>query len=90
LGHMRDFPLDILKVDRRFMDDLEKGRDELVQAIISMAKSLKLKVVAEGVETLQQVQRLQQWNCDYIQGFYFSPALAHTDWFRFLENWKGL
>ena len=80
LSSLRHFPLDALKVDRAFVRDLATNADDMAitLAIISMAHSLKLRVVAEGVETTEQLDLLADAGCDEIQGFYFSkpvPAL---------------
>jgi EAL domain-containing protein (putative c-di-GMP-specific phosphodiesterase class I) len=77
LSYLRRFPFDILKIDRSFIRDLTTDPDdaELTLSIISMAHSLRLQVVAEGVETLEQLQFLQAHGCDLIQGFYFSKPL---------------
>ncbi|WP_260294170.1 EAL domain-containing protein [Sedimenticola hydrogenitrophicus] len=85
LSYLRRFPFDILKIDRSFIRDLTTDPDdaELTLSIISMAHSLRLQVVAEGVETLEQLQFLQAHGCDLIQGFYFSkplPAAGFSAW----------
>ncbi|WP_275099843.1 putative bifunctional diguanylate cyclase/phosphodiesterase [Sedimenticola hydrogenitrophicus] len=85
LSYLRRFPFDILKIDRSFIRDLTTDPDdaELTLSIISMAHSLRLQVVAEGVETLEQLQFLQAHRCDLIQGFYFSkplPAAGFSAW----------
>jgi len=70
-------PLDILKVDRSFVEsmfDSEKNAS-LIRSILALAKSLELNVVAEGVETLAQLQRLQDLGCHFVQGFYFSQPV---------------
>ncbi len=74
LSYLRRFPLDALKVDRAFVRDLATSPDDaaIALAIISLAHSLKLKVVAEGVETTEQLDMLTFSGCDEIQGFYFS------------------
>jgi len=82
LAYLRRFPLDILKVDRAFVLELGgSGRharqdQAVVHAIVSMAHSLELKVVAEGVETAAQFETLQRLGCDYMQGFLYSPPVA--------------
>ncbi len=74
LSYLKRFPLDILKVDRDFIKNLPDDQ-HLVKAILVMAKSLGLRVVAEGVETLQQQQFLQQLQCECLQGNLFSKPL---------------
>jgi diguanylate cyclase (GGDEF)-like protein len=77
LAYLRRFPVDKLKIDRSFVSDITKNSDDaaIVLAIIRMAHSLKLEVVAEGVETAGQLAYLRRHRCDLIQGYYFSPPL---------------
>ncbi len=86
LSYLRRFPLDALKIDRSFIDELVVDADDtaITLAIISMAKSLRLEVIAEGVETAQQQEFLAQNSCDDIQGYYFSRPLIFTDFTQFL------
>ena len=81
MSYLRRFPIDKLKIDRGFVRDLVTHPHDvsIVQAIISLAHSLKLKVIAEGVETPEQLGFLRSMGCDQYQGFHFSPPLAATD-----------
>ncbi|HKE94011.1 MAG TPA: EAL domain-containing protein, partial [Povalibacter sp.] len=78
LSYLRRFPLDKLKIDRSFIRDLMKNADDvsIVKAIISLAHSLRLRVVAEGVETAEQLEFLRQLGCDQYQGYFCSPAVT--------------
>lgn len=74
LSYLRNYPFDVLKVDRSFVSDItiDKADRELTNAAIAMAHGLNLKVVAEGVETREQLMLLKDIGCDYGQGYYFS------------------
>jgi len=78
LAYLRRFPIDKLKIDIAFIRDVTTNADDaaIVKAIISMAHSLKLEVVAEGVETEAQLNYLRRHDCDEIQGYYVSRPLA--------------
>jgi EAL domain-containing protein (putative c-di-GMP-specific phosphodiesterase class I) len=81
MSYLRKFPIDKLKIDRSFISELTTNAADasIVQAIISLAHSLRLKVVAEGVETAEQLQRLRELGCDQYQGFYRSKALPANE-----------
>jgi len=78
LSYLHRFPLDTLKIDRSFISGGGEGGDgmEIARTIMPMAKNLRLDVVAEGVETLEQVALLKKLQCKYAQGYYFSKPLA--------------
>lgn len=78
LAHLRRFPLDSLKIDRAFITNISANEDDvaIVKAIIAMAHGLKLRVVAEGVESKNQLKLLKELGCDEFQGFLFSQPLA--------------
>ncbi|MET1256356.1 EAL domain-containing protein [Aliikangiella maris] len=92
LSYLRRFPLDALKIDRTFIDELIVDVDDtaITLAIISMAKSLRLEVIAEGVETAEQQEFLAKNNCDDIQGYYFSRPLTYKDFVQFLASSKPI
>ncbi len=74
LSYLRRFPIDALKIDQSFVRQISTTPDEtsIVTAVISMGRSLKLRVVAEGVETLAEVEFLKALHCEEAQGFHFS------------------
>jgi diguanylate cyclase (GGDEF)-like protein len=84
LGYLRSFPVDALKIDRSFVKDLNAKGDGggICAAIIALARELKLRVIAEGVENLEQVDFLRRHRCDQVQGYLFSAPLPITE----LEN----
>jgi len=77
LSYLKRFTLDTLKIDRSFIQDMQPGNNEhaLVEAIIAMAHSLNLQVVAEGVESAAQLQMLRDMGCHYVQGYYLAKPL---------------
>jgi diguanylate cyclase (GGDEF)-like protein len=85
LNYLKRFPIDTLKLDQSFVHDVANGATDaaIASAVIDMAHSLRLEVVAEGVETAEQLRFLQQQQCDRIQGYYFSPPLPVSG----LENY---
>lgn len=78
LTYLKRFPINILKIDKAFVHDITSNADDaaIVRAIITMAHSLNMKTVAEGVETREQLDFLRTQGCDYAQGYYFSPPLS--------------
>jgi diguanylate cyclase (GGDEF)-like protein/PAS domain S-box-containing protein len=89
LSYLKRFPVDALKIDRSFVNDCIENADDaaIVSAIISMAHSLKLQVVAEGVETGSQLEFLRTQNCDKMQGYLISPPMAASQFASFLSHW---
>ncbi len=88
LAYLKRFPLNTLKIDRSFIKDITSNTDdrEITKAIIAMGQNLNLKVLAEGVETQQQLDILRASGCDYIQGYFFSRPLPVVDVTPFLKN----
>jgi diguanylate cyclase (GGDEF)-like protein len=88
LAYLKRFPLDALKIDRTFVRDLPDDADDaaITKAVISLAHSLSLKVVAEGVENIAQLRELQRYDCDEIQGYYISKPLPAADCAAFLQR----
>jgi diguanylate cyclase (GGDEF)-like protein len=92
LSYLRQFPFDILKIDRSFVCQLTKDDKNvaITTAILQMARSLNLKVVAEGVETASQLAFLDSHECDEIQGYWFSPPLSAETLEELLSAGKSL
>lgn len=88
LSYLRHFPVYKLKVDRSFVREATTNPDDaaITSTIISMAKSLNLKVIAEGVETGEQMLFLSRHGCDEAQGYYFSKPLSATDFSKFARG----
>ncbi|MGB0504149.1 MAG: putative bifunctional diguanylate cyclase/phosphodiesterase, partial [Thalassolituus sp.] len=78
LAYIKRFPIDVLKVDRSFVMDIPEDKNDMAitAAVIAMAHKLSLNVVAEGVETEEQLKYLRQNNCDEGQGYFFSRPLS--------------
>jgi len=91
LSYLRKFPIHTLKIDRAFVRDITTDADDaaIVQLIIDMAHSLKLNVIAEGVETMQQLAFLQERKCWEMQGYYFSHPKPGDELLPFLINGVG-
>jgi EAL domain-containing protein (putative c-di-GMP-specific phosphodiesterase class I) len=87
LGYLRRFPLDSIKIDRSFVTDLATEPDDatIVRTVIAMAHALDLEVVAEGVETEEQLAFLREQGCDRVQGFYYSQALPRDELVAYIE-----
>jgi EAL domain-containing protein (putative c-di-GMP-specific phosphodiesterase class I) len=91
LSLLRHFPIGRVKIDRSFVREISTNSDDaaLTAAIIAMAHSLHLRVVAEGVETPEQAFFLGERGCDELQGFLFSPGIPADEFVRFLEQEKS-
>lgn len=81
LVYLKQFPIDIIKIDRFFVKDILTSTQDaaIVKAIIAMAHSMDMKVIAEGIETVEQYDLLQKMGCDFGQGFLFSAAVAANE-----------
>lgn len=77
LSYLHKFPIDYLKIDRSFVSAMDNGgeNEEIVKTIIALAKALRLAVIAEGIETKEQFQKLREFGCEFGQGYYFSRPL---------------
>jgi len=87
LAYLKRYPIDTLKIDRSFVKDIPRDLDDMAitKTIIAMANNLHLKIIAEGVETLEQLEFLRAEGCQQVQGYYFSkplPTEAATEYLR--------
>ncbi len=88
LNILKSIPVDVLKLDRLFFeyeDNAERGR-KLVKSILSMAKALNMKTVAEGIEQPEQVAQLREMGCDAVQGYVFAKPMPQEEFVRYLKN----
>lgn len=85
LSYLKKFPLSVLKIDKSFVDGIPQEEEDIsiATAILNLAHSLKMRVVAEGIETREQLEYLKELNCDFAQGYYISHPLAISE----LESW---
>lgn len=88
LAYLQRLPLDLLKVDRRFINDMTSNSDDrqIAKAIIDLGHTLRFEILAEGVETSEQLTLLQQMNCDYYQGYLFSKPVTADAFHRLLQQ----
>lgn len=88
IGYLKRFPLDVLKIDRSYVAGVATSESDagIAAAMVSMAHSLDLAVVAEGVEEEGQSDLLREWGCDELQGFLFSPAVRAEEFRQILEQ----
>ena len=88
LNYLKQFPVDILKIDRSFIQNLPDNNDDaqITRTIIAMAHNLGMGVIAEGVETHEQLQFLISAQCEEVQGFLFSKPLPHEACRQLLQN----
>lgn len=92
LSYLSRFPIDVLKIDRSFVADITHDANDaaIVTSIIALAHNLKLSVIAEGVETAEQLDYLRSQGCDEMQGYYFSRPLAAEDFEQLLRQRRSL
>ncbi len=91
LSYLRRLPIDVIKIDRAFIEHISDNADDaaIATAILALAKSLQLKVVAEGVETQEQLNFLRHYSCDIAQGYYYSRPLPAADFLDYLRRGPG-
>lgn len=92
LSYLKRFSIDKLKIDQSFIRDIPGSNDSItiVSAIIAMAKELKVNTLAEGVETLEQLEFLKTKGCDYLQGYYFSKPVDSKAFTELLQEGRNL
>lgn len=88
LSYLQQLPIDILKIDKSFINEIDKGMDNsaVARTILSLSETLRLSTIAEGVEEQSQADTLQQLSCQYAQGFHFSKPLPIDELRRFLSR----
>lgn len=88
MSYLHSFPLDVLKIDRAFVNSMTKDKKSLqiVNAIVGLAKSLGLQVVAEGIEDADTLKQIKKLGCDYFQGYFASRPLPHAKMLKGLER----
>jgi diguanylate cyclase (GGDEF)-like protein len=88
LSYLTKFPIDIIKIDQSFIKKLgqEKIPEALTETMIDLSHKLNLEVVAEGIETLEQLNYLRHWQCDYGQGYYFNKPLPTASFIQLIEQ----
>lgn len=88
LSMLQDMPADILKIDKSFVDKIGKNENNIVDYILNIAKELRIKTIAEGVETKEQREYLLKKGCDIIQGYYYSKPLPEEEFEKYFNNQK--
>ncbi|WP_165921703.1 GGDEF domain-containing response regulator [Sulfuricurvum sp. IAE1] len=88
LSYLKRFPIDAVKIDRSFIKDITTNPDDaaIAGAVVAMAHSLKLTVIAEGVETLEQLEFLRTLKCDQMQGYFITPPVPSDDMIHIMKN----
>lgn len=91
LSYLKKFPIDVIKIDRSFIKDIPDNQDdiEITSAVIAMARNLNLKVVAEGIETADQLAFLRHQRCDIGQGYLFDKPIPGSQLIRSLSRYKN-
>jgi EAL domain-containing protein (putative c-di-GMP-specific phosphodiesterase class I) len=92
LSYLKRFPIDCLKIDKSFVSNIETDINDaaIVSSIVALAKSMDLRVVAEGIENTNQLRYLQKIGCDEAQGFLLARPMPAEDFAGFVASWKGL
>jgi EAL domain-containing protein (putative c-di-GMP-specific phosphodiesterase class I) len=87
MSYLQKLPLDRLKVDRAFIRDIaQEDQSVIAETIIDLGKKMNLKVIAEGIEEIEQQERLIELGCDEVQGFYYAKPMPSDDFLTFLKS----
>ncbi len=87
MSYLQKLPLDRLKVDRTFITDIaQEGQSVIAETIINLSKRMNLKVIAEGIEKVEQQERLRELGCDEVQGFYYAKPMPQNEFLHFLKE----
>lgn len=89
VNYLREFPFDTVKIDKEFIQEIihpEKNTRIIIESTIALIKKLGIKVIAEGVETIEQLNLLKELNCDEVQGYLYSKPLSAADFMRFVDQ----
>jgi sensor c-di-GMP phosphodiesterase-like protein len=88
MSYLKKLPIDTIKIDKSFIDEIPENTSDvaITKAILTLAKSLKYKVVAEGIESSEQEQFLMDQSCDVGQGYLFSEPMRNEAFIRFMKN----
>lgn len=91
LKYLKEFPIEIIKIDRSFVQDIghDKNDEAIIQAIISMADSLDLQCIAEGIEQEDQIEFLREHKCNQLQGFFFSKPIPGLETMELIKKFNG-
>ncbi len=91
LRHLKQFPVDIIKIDQSFVGGLERLEEDgaIVAAVLGLGRSLRIETVAEGIETRAQAECLARHGCEYGQGYLFSEAIPESEVPIFLDRWRA-
>ena len=88
LNMLEMMPIDTLKIDKSFIDriNIKEEKTNFIEIIMFITKKLNLKTVAEGVETIEQVNYLKKWNCDLIQGYVYQKPLRFEEFKKYIKE----
>ena len=92
LRHLKQFPVHVIKIDQSFVRDMGNDPDDaaIIEAVLNLGRSLKIQVVAEGIETAEQEMRLQEMGCGFGQGFLYAEAVRAEDVPALIGSWSAL